>query len=131
MPPDAPRERCYQARAKSTFVKVHLDEEDPERAVTAVVASVEPDCADAGPARMGSDWGGCRGIRLYDPAEKLRSVDAIPRAAGERGYPWDGSPPGVSRFDYRCEPEKTCGVMASAFVRAGTIIAVSIWSPDC
>jgi hypothetical protein len=130
-PPEGPFEHCYRARAKSTFLKATLDDEDPERPVTAVLASIEPACRDAGPARLGPDFTGCRGIRLFDSVDRLRDLGAVRRSPADKGYPWDGSPSDVSQFDYACEPDRTCSVRASAFVRGGTIIAISIWLPDC
>jgi hypothetical protein len=130
-PGSNPFEHCYQARGKSVYVTALLDDEDPARPITAVLLSGETVCRDAATARVGPDRAGCRGVRLFDPVEKLSTVGAEKRQPKDKGYPWDGSPSEVSQFDYRCEPEKTCSVMASAFTRGGTIIAVSIWEPDC
>lgn len=130
-PPERPFERCYRSRAKSTFVKAIVDDDDPHRSVTAVLASVEPVCSDAGPARLGTDFTGCRGIRLFDDVDRLLGVGATRRTQAEKGSPWDGSPSDVSQFDYACELESACGLRASAFVRGRTIIAISIWRPDC
>lgn len=130
-PPGQPFEHCYRARAKSTFLTAILDDDDPEREVTAVLASIEPTCRDAGPSRLGPDFTGCRGIRLFDSMDRLRDVGATRREPEDKGYPWDGSPYDVSQFDYACEPEKECSVRASAFVRGTTIIAISLWFHDC
>jgi len=130
-PAEAPQDHCYQARGKSIYVTAVVDDEDPARRIGAVLLSGESVCRDAATARVGPDRAGCRGIRLFDPVERLGTVGAEKRQPLDKGYPWDGSPSEVSQFDYRCEPEKACSVMASAFTRGGTIIAISIWKPDC
>ncbi len=131
LPEDAPFERCYQARGKSIYLTAVLDGEDAARRVAAVLLSGELTCSAAGPARFAPDRSGCRGLRLFDPAEALSSLGATPLSPRDKGYPWRGSPPEVIQYDYRCEPERECSVMGSAFVRDRTIVAVAIWEPDC
>ena len=130
-PDQAPSERCYQARGKSVYVTALFGHGDPARRIAAVLLSGETVCRDAATARVGPDRSGCRGIRLFDPIERLGTVGAVKRPPGEKGAPWPDSPSEVSQFDYRCEPDQACGVMASAFTRKKTIIAVSIRKPDC
>jgi hypothetical protein len=130
-PAETPWEHCYQARGKSIYLTAMIDEEDPGRRIMVVLLSGETNCPDAATARVGPDRAGCRGIRLFDPVEKLETVDATKRSPEDKNYPWHDSPSEVNEYDYRCEPEKSCSVMATAYVRGSTIIAISIWEPDC
>jgi len=127
-PEQAPSERCYQARGKSYYVTALLDGEDSARPVTAVVLSSELTCPAAGPARFAPDRAGCRGLQPFDSHEKLRLLGAD--ASAKRDL-WPEASGDVTRFDYRCEPEKACGVMGSGFVRNGSVIAVAVWKPAC
>lgn len=130
-PGEAPLERCYQARGKSIYVTALLDQEDPAKSVNAVLLSGEMTCPEIGPARFAPDRAGCRGLRLFDPVNALQSLGATERSPRDTGFPWRGAPPEVRQYDYRCEPDQACGVMASAFARQGTIVAVSIWRSAC
>lgn len=130
-PDGAPVERCYQARGKSYYVTALLDKADPARRVTGILLSSETTCPAAGPARFAPDRAGCRGLMPFDSADKLPGLGATERSAHDKGHPWKGSPPDVTQFDYHCEPETECSIMASAFVRNRTVIAVAIWEPDC
>ena len=130
-PDEEPIERCYQARGKSYYVTVYLLDGDPARRVTGVLLSSELTCPEAGPARFAPDRAGCRGLRPFDSADKLRSLGATEQAPRRKDELWQGSSRDVTLFDYRCEPDEECSTMASAFVRNGTIIAVAIREPDC
>ncbi len=127
-PEASPLERCYQARGKSYYVTALFDGKDSVRPVTAVVLSSELTCPAAGPARFAPDRSGCRGLQPFDSHEKLLLLGAD--ASAKRDL-WPEAPAEVTRFDYRCEPEKACGVMGSGFVRNGAVIAVAVWKPDC
>ena len=129
--PERPYRRCYQLKPKSTFLTVIFYANNPSRTVAGVLVTVEPSCpasAQSAAEVRDVELVGCGQIRLGDPAEKLRDLGAELRTPGARW--WPNAPAEVSQYDYRCEPEQQRRVKASAFVRAGRVIGVSMWVPD-
>lgn len=130
-PDKSPVKRCYQPMAKSTFLTVYLDAEDPSRPVTGVLVSALPNCAKTKPSKVASGFTTCRQVALGDPVEKVLGLGATKRAPEDKGYPWYGTGDQIAQFDYPCDPEKACSAMASAFTMNGRVIGVSLWLNDC
>jgi hypothetical protein len=128
---ERPIQRCYQLKPKAIFVTVIIDDEDPRRPVTGVLATTEPNCPAAESASITLDLAACGPIRLGDPLDKVLGLGVKQVSAEAKGYPWYGTKSDVSQFDYRCQPEKECSPMSSVYVRAQRVIGIAVWSPDC
>ena len=118
----------------SRLLEISLDEEAPEQLAVVFVSSIPqrqpfpvaahvaavPPSSLRGHIELGSSRAGV--LAAYGPPDSSQPI---------AGYPWSGDASGVEELTYSHCDDGTGLPALSFFLRAGRVVGIAIWAPDC
>jgi hypothetical protein len=120
---------CYRVH-DGPFYSFWVDEEDPGRRVTGVLATGAAHCADP---RNLDDAGAivtCRGVRLGDPDSFVAKMDRQAVESEKPAYPWPEAPEGTRQLDDDCGGGPQAASMTTLYLASGKVAGLAIWEAD-
>ena len=120
---------CYRARG-GAFYSFWVDDEDPGRRVTGVLATDAPHCADPAEVDDAGTLVTCRGVRLGDAASFVAKIDRRAVAPQKPDYPWPEAPEGTRQLDDDCGAGTDAARMTTLYLRNGKVAGLAIWETD-
>ena len=120
---------CYRARG-GAFYSFWVDNEDPGRRVTGILATDAPHCADPTDVDDAGTLVTCRGVRLGDAASFVAKIDRRAVATEKPDYPWPEAPEGTRQLDDDCGAGTDAARMTTLYLRNGKVAGLAIWETD-
>jgi len=120
---------CYRVH-DGPYFSFWVDEEDPGRRVTGILATAAAHCADPADVDDAGAIATCRGVRLGDPESFVAKMDRRAVEAATPAYPWPEAPEGTRQLDDDCGGGEQAAAMTSLYLAAGRVAGLGIWEAD-
>jgi hypothetical protein len=124
--PERGAAHCYRT-AGGAFYSFWVDEEDPARRVTGVLATAGEHCARPSPVADPGALATCRGVRLGDPESLVTKLHRQAAGTDRPGYPWSEAPEGVVQLDDTCASGDGSAPHTSLYLRGGRVEGLAVW----